>query len=397
MGRRKNIDTVEVHSGLYLKRQDEDASWQCYFRMDAQQFRRSTKTTELADAKLMALQWFNEARNKQTAGMSIERVSFEKLSDLYLAHIEGVGKYSYHSETIERHFLPFFRSFKDVSQLSTADFQDYVIFRRAKGSALPQTLNRENTVLRQIFDFADKRGLLSKPIVIDHLNERLTRRRRPHFTVEEYIKLCHAAQSRIQEFDVLGKPIGSLVRQQRQLLFDYIKFMTNSGLRVDEAKTLTWRNVDFDNRAVLVQYSGKTKKPRKAFVRYTGLLALQRILARRTAYLAEHDGGPIDPNERVFSLDNGTPVDNFKKGFNALLVAAGFVYTDIRDKHALYSLRHSYGTFRLTTKRDKRASSKSLALQMGTSVRMIEKYYGHDEIHDYEDELAGEAEPMHDR
>lgn len=220
MGRRKNSDTVEVHSGLYLKRHDEDAPWQCYFRLDAQQFRRSTKTVELAEAKLMALQWLKEAQNKQTAGMSIERVSFEKLADLYLAHIEGVGKYSYHSETIERHFLPFFGSFKDVSRLSTADVQDYVTFRRAKGSALPQTLNRENTVLRQIFSFAEKRGLLSKPIVIDHLNERFTRRRRPHFTIEEYIRLCHTAQARIKETDVSGKPLSALVRQQRQLLFD---------------------------------------------------------------------------------------------------------------------------------------------------------------------------------
>jgi len=385
MGRRKNTDTVEVHSGLYLKRQDENAPWQCYFRLDGRQFRQSTKTRELAEAKLLALQWFNETRNKQTANMSIERMSFQKLSDLYLAHTEGLGKYPYHSETIKRHFLPFFGSCKDVSQLSTADVQDYFVFRRAKGSALPQTLNRENTVLRQIFSFAEKRGLLSRPIVIEHLNERLTRTRRSHFMIEEYIRLCHVAQARITEPDVRGKPLSPLVRQQRQLLFDYIKFMTNSGLRVDEARTLTWRNVELENRAVLVHHSGKTKKVRTAYVRHTGLLALRRILARRTAYLAEHNLGPLDPNERVFSLDNGTPVDSFKKGFNALLEAAGFVYINKRDKHAPYSLRHSYATYRLTTKRDKRASSKSLALQMGTSVRMIEKYYGHDEIHDYED------------
>ncbi|MGB5213966.1 MAG: helix-turn-helix domain-containing protein [Anderseniella sp.] len=34
------------------------------------------------------------------------------------------------------------------------------------------------------------------------------------------------------------------------------------------------------------------------------------------------------------SLDNGTPVDSFKKRFNALLEAAGFVYINKRDKHA---------------------------------------------------------------
>ena len=33
-----------------------------------------------------------------------------------------------------------------------------------------------------------------------------------------------------------------------------------------------------------------------------------------------------------------------------------------------------------------------LAMQMGTSERMIQEHYGHDQILDYEDELAGGEE-----
>ena len=36
-----------------------------------------------------------------------------------------------------------------------------------------------------------------------------------------------------------------------------------------------------------------------------------------------------------------------------------------------------------------RATTRALAKQMGTSQRMIEKHYGHDEIEDYRDELSG--------
>jgi hypothetical protein len=32
---------------------------------------------------------------------------------------------------------------------------------------------------------------------------------------------------------------------------------------------------------------------------------------------------------------------------------------------------------------------RALAKQMGTSERMIQQHYGHDEISDYEDELRG--------
>ena len=33
---------------------------------------------------------------------------------------------------------------------------------------------------------------------------------------------------------------------------------------------------------------------------------------------------------------------------------------------------------------------RALAMQMGTSEKMINEHYGHDEILDYEDELRGE-------
>ena len=89
---------------------------------------------------------------------------------------------------------------------------------------------------------------------------------------------------------------------------------------------------------------------------------------------------------------DGTAIKSFRKGFDGLLGAAGFEYDDIADKHSLTSLRHSYATFRLTTNRDQRATMRSLAIQMGTSERMIQEHYGHDEILDYQNELAGGEE-----
>lgn len=53
----------------------------------------------------------------------------------------------------------------------------------------------------------------------------------------------------------------------------------------------------------------------------------------------------------------------------------------------LTSLRHTYTTLRLTTRTGIRASVKALSKQMGTSERMIERHYGHDQILDYRDEL----------
>lgn len=241
MGRRKNPDTVEVHTGVYLKRSGDGAPWQCYFRLDGKQYRRSTKTDDLLQAKSQALQWYRDAQTKADAGLSIERVSFKRLVDAYLANIRGLGKFQYHSDTIQRHFLPFFEKFSDIAQIRTSDFLDYVAHRRAKGSALPQTLNRENTVLRQMMRYAENHSWIREAPQIEHFNERLTRRRRPHFTVSEYTQLCHAAQKRIDE--IRGQPLNTVARRSRELLYDLIKVLANTGLRVNEAHALRWRNV----------------------------------------------------------------------------------------------------------------------------------------------------------
>lgn len=386
MGRKRNRGTIEVHEGVYLKQSGDGSPWQCYFRLDGQQFRRSTKTADLTDAKLKALNWYRDAQNKVDAGKTVERVSFRKLAKTYLSLNDGEGKYAYHRDTLARHISPFFNRFADVSKINDGHIQDYIIHRRKKGPVTPQTINRENTVLRQLFKVAERRGWLLRSLNVDHLGESLTRRRRAHFTVPEYIRLCHAAQERIKELE--GITLRKKAYRQRQLLFDYIKFIANTGIRVDESKSVRWRDVDFDSRTVLVEHAGKTKRTRTIYVRPTGLMALKRILKRRKEYLSEH-GGKLDSSERVFSTPAGEPVQSFKKGFDALLEAAGFVYVDRKHKHSLTSLRHSYATFRLTTKRAKRASTRALALQLGTSERMIDKHYGHDQIHDYEEELAG--------
>jgi len=91
-------------------------------------------------------------------------------------------------------------------------------------------------------------------------------------------------------------------------------------------------------------------------------------------------------------LADGTVVVSLKKGFNELLSACGFTYESIIEKHALTSLRHTYATFRLTTRSGNRASVRAsvraLAKQMGTSEKMIERHYGHDVVEDYRKELV---------
>jgi integrase len=385
MGRRAKDETIVVNDGLYLT--DKDGVYHCYFRLAGKQFRRSTKTDDLATAKLKALQWHRDALRKEEAGETVEVISFTRLKRSYLEHIRRQSKYEHHLGTIDRHFLPFFVKFDDISKIKKADILDYMKFRNARGEQAPspQTINRENTVLRQMLRYAVEREWIKVAPVIKNESERLTWRRRRHFTFEEYRVLYRTAKQRIKDLE--GNPLTKRAKQHRELLFDYILLLSNTGLRVDETKTLIWRNVDWENKSLLLENAGKTKSKRRVLMREGAVNALKRIQQRRIGYLFDRNK-ELTPNEKVIALADGTVVASLKKGFNELLHACGFHYEKIADKHALTSLRHTYATFRLTTRSGNRASVRALAKQMGTSEKMIERHYGHDVVEDYRKELV---------
>ena len=385
MGRRAKNETIVVADGLYLN--DKDGVYHCYFRLEGKQFRRSMKTSDLTNAKFKALQWYRDIQRKADAGEEVECVSFARLKRSYIEHIKGQGKLDYHYRTIEKHFLPFFSKFDDVSKIKKKDILDYLMFRKGQGDQppTPQTINRENTVLRQMLRYAVDRGWLKTAPLIDQESERLTRRRRRHFTLEEYRTLYRTAKKRIRELN--DNPLTKRQKEQRILLLDYILILANTGLRVDEAKTLIWRNVDWENKTLLLEHAGKTKSSRRVLMRDGAYRALRRIHGRRLAFskVMKKD---FNTNEKIVALPNGRPIESFKKGFNELLAACGFHYDSIVEKHALTSLRHTYATFRLTTRSGHRASVRALAKQMGTSEKMIERHYGHDVVEDYRKELV---------
>ena len=88
------------------------------------------------------------------------------------------------------------------------------------------------------------------------------------------------------------------------------------------------------------------------------------------------EGNPkpkIDPNSLIFCHKDGTEIGSFKKSFSALMKKAGVERDTHGNLRSLYSLRHTYATFCL----QHGVAVYTLAKNMGTSVAMIEQYYGH--------------------
>jgi len=95
---------------------------------------------------------------------------------------------------------------------------------------------------------------------------------------------------------------------------------------------------------------------------------IKRLYDLRKDELGDHPA----PDDYVFCDGSGKVIISFRKGFNTLLDQCGLTYDEKDNKRSLYSLRHFYATQRLTDE----VNPFLLARQMGSSVEMLERFYG---------------------
>ena len=399
MGRKAATSTITLQKGLHLKSQPNCSTLQAHAHIDGKTYRKGLGTEDVVAATTLALEWYRSlldgslpAPHRHVRIPKIKTITWQNLAKTYVQTLRDDARGYYHRVTITRHLSPFFLKFTDITQITTATVNDYLLYRRNKSNPepMPQTINRENTVLRQMLRYAQSQLWLEKAPTVLFLSERQTRRRRRDFTVDEYRLLRITAIKRIREARHSSKGEVAQAHPNRQLLYDVIQLLANSGLRVDEMRTLTWRNVDWRNGDLVLEHAGKTKSNGRLILRQAAIRALLRIAARRQRWQRENGQQILlNPTEKVIALPCGTYIRDLKKSFHGALQAAGFTYQTKHERHALTSLRHTYATTSLTKPLDTRPTTHVLALQMGTSERMLNQHYGHDSVLDYRRELRG--------
>ena len=381
-----------VTTGLVLKPQRDSANWQAHACVQGTVYRRTTGTSDVKIAEQRALKWLSDLKTN-TAAKPAGSVSWAQLTDRYLLTLPEGAKRDYHTDTLQRHFTPVFQVHADIRHITSGLILDYLVTRRKKSQPepVPQTLNRENTVLRQMLKFAHTHEWIDKLPVVPFLAEALTRRRRRDFTTDEYLLLRRTAIKRIRHLPADKTPAEHRhIKHQRQLLYDVIQLLANSGLRVDELRSVTWRCVDWANGDIILERAGKRRSNRRLVLMRPAVRALLRLAQRRRNWQINHaEPVLLHSDEKIIALPSGKSVRQLDTGFDLLLKACGFRYSEIINKHALTSLRHTYATRALTRRGTNKISTHVLSLQMGTSERMIRAHYGHDSIEDYREELRG--------
>ena len=159
------------------------------------------------------------------------------------------------------------------------------------------------------------------------------------------------------------------------MLTNYVLILASTGIRVGDARTLKWSDIDTfvgddEQENIILRVEGKAGI-REVVSRTPEVRSyLQRIHALRSK---ERDDEKPPLNEPIFAHQDGTPVHSFNKGFNAHIHEAGVGFDTRGQRRVIYSLRHTYATFRL----QEGVNHYVLARNMSTSVKMLETFYGH--------------------
>jgi integrase len=380
MGRepKTDLDSRTFRDGqIYLYRRQDYVKpiWFCRIKIPSISgyVSRSTRTANEHEAFRFAEDLYNRMLVKSLQGQDLKG---KKVSAAITEYVEAQTATASQKlstklrcQYLER-IKPFFGTLQ-LNEMTTATVVDLLAWmeKHSRGDALsPNTIKRYATDLKLFLGWCVDKDLITKIPAFPKL--RVGDNRRPHFDQRDYAKLTRY----LREF---VKHENSKTVRDRTMLANYVLILANTGIRVGEARTLKWRDIrdippskagESANIALFV--TGKTG-PREVVARTPDVKTyLKRLLQLR---IDELEGGKPKPDEFVFCNRDGTSVGSFKKSFATLIKDAGVEFDSHGARRSIYSLRHTYATFRL----QEGVHQFILAKNMGTSTAMLERHYGH--------------------
>ena len=365
---------------------------------DRRYLQRSLKTKDLVKARSEAIQLLGKTKHQLVTGEPLSAVLLNKLIDEYIALRQtqydqsqlGKLKPTKNTNTKNSTSLYMLRQVKRVSEfwrkycgtmavdkIDNEVLRNYIIWRKEYYHKLPKaqhpknarlnpadkTLQWELTFGKSLLKYAHDKGYRGKAQLPTYTLKGVKKIVRPAFTVSDYAKMITGMRKWIAE--------AGTERQKypRLLLRDYVYILSNSGMRVGEANNLQWRDITpFTDNLGRENYQfsvrGKTGvrvvTPRTNATRY-----IRRLIKRNPER---------EDTDYVFRMRGGDRITTLIDQFQNMLDYVGILHNRDGEKYTLYSLRHFYAMMGLNRK--KATPVWDIAKNMGTSVAIIEQYYG---------------------
>ena len=347
---------------------------------------RGTGTSDFYEARKFADDLLDELRIKVKLGKSITGPNLKRLVDEFETHSKSKGDQIKRDLAIlaflKTYAVPYFTKNKitEINPQEVARFFDWRRVNSIKKVPKETTIIHDMSQFRTFLNWCYQRGHLDKRIEFERPKH--DGQRRSHFDQKDWQTLTRFLREWVKQ----GKHKSGPIVRDRVMLTNYVLILANTGIRVGEARGLRWRDVDSeptekpDEINIILHVRGKTGA-REVVARTSATKTyFQRIWELRTAEI----GDKPSRDDYVFCHNDGTPIHTFKKGFGTLIKEAGVDVDRNDQRRTIYSLRHTYATFRL----QEGVNHYVLARNMGTSVKMLENFYGHTSNRAMADELT---------
>lgn len=397
-----------------IYKRESSSRWQARIKLSTGEwYRLSTNTDDEDEAREEALKFYYTADYKEKHKLPQSTRKFRNVAryavDRMQTELDGGGGkvvYRHYIRVINKYLIPFFGKY-DLANISVKELSEYGVWRddfianekwestkqaaknratnpkqakaaqnikRPAFTATQSTINTHNSALNRVFDEALLRGWITTSIKPTLLNKGAKSESRGAFTLNEY----RSIYKNLRKWSETGH--RDETKELRQVLRDYVLFLANTGIRHGtEAINLKWKNIQWftDNdgqRYLAINVDGKRGK-REAIARdnTTDYLDRLREINPRIKHKSLDALLKAKVDDWVFATKSGKRVstDALRGSFRQFLKEHDMLLGP-DDKHrSLYSLRHTYATFALRDGRD----IHKLAVQMGTSVAMLEKFY----------------------
>jgi integrase len=376
------------HVVLYRRPNLKNPKWQCRISVPnaTGYVRRTTGFADEFEARRFAEELYEDLRTQKHNGGALQKPKFEKVflqfKDQYQKEAVSPRRYKEIVDSLERYGLPFFKG-RTIDSINNAVMQEFMNWRRSNGKravSSPTTIDKDLGSLKTLFKWTFRNGFVDRPIEFDKPKIKLNRR--THFDPPDWAKLTRF----LREWGKQGRTAkGGGKGRERLLLTNYVLILASTGIRVGEARMLRWRDIQYDkdrsgSPIVVLSPKGKTGE-REVIARN---FAVKDYFDRIRAMRETETHRKVERDDFAFCNREGKPIGSFKKGFQNLISKASVESDSHGQRRTIYSLRHTYATFRLR----EGTHHFHLAQNLGTSVKMLEEYYGHVRSRDVAEELT---------
>ena len=332
----------------------------------------SSKTSDWDEAKRFANELYEQTYMHILNGGQMRSRTFRQVFEEWEKNLDSLGpnrQGGTHNASIDRvrtYALPYFGLTK-IEKIGPKEFEAFWIWRKSNFSKRQPsngTLGREKNAISPLFKYAVSKGYISSVPAMSLPKAKHSRR--STFTLDEYNHLIRKMRSWVKE------SVGKSHWRDRYVFQQCFIFLANSGLRIGELRRLSWGDLGTletkEGQMLKGTASGKTGT--REFI----LIGYAPRAAKRLRELRTQELGHKPPADGLMVCHrDGKEILSFKRSFKSLLKYSNVPEEKDGIARTIYSLRHFFATQRLSNN----TNPYTLAKIMGTSVEMIEKFYGH--------------------